>query len=286
MWQDIRKTSSVQVIVGTKIRDFIKPCLLVVMYYGLNNKLYSCQENSNTTSFSWRTKSTFSLSVLCTYQGTEWILRAQNMPKVSLRTPWIRGSVSGTTGALWVLSLPVVATAAVSTTRQAEHKAGEVPGLSEGFWAPTPWGCVCGGTEGKKTCQVLCGGGWGRGRFKTVGSHMMPALRARHRAGAATDRARARAVCAPVVVEGRARRSACSVSGQPALHACFALQQVWVAGLMEVTARSQERSPCLFAHLPLLGRYKALAVAGEGCEKREKGIHASSPSKVKSSEVL
>lgn len=109
---------------------------------------------------------------------------------------------------------------------------------------------------------------------------MMPA----HRAGAATDRARARAVCAPVVVEGRARRSACSVSGQPALHACFALQQVWVAGLMEVTARSQE--PCLFAHLPLLGRYKALAVAGEGCEKREKGIHASSPSKVKSSEVL
>lgn len=219
-------------------------------------------------------------------KGTEWILRAQNMPKVSLRSPWIRGSVSGTTGALWVLSLPVVVTAAVSTTREADHKAGEVPGLSEGFWAPTPWGCVCGGTEGKKACQVLCGGGWGCGQFKMVGSHMVLALREHHRAGAATDRARARAVCASVGVEGCARRAACSVSGQPALHACFALQQLWVAALMEVTAWNQERSTCLSAHLPLLGRYKALAVAGEGCEKREKGIHASSPSKVKSSEAL
>lgn len=74
--------------------------------------------------------------------------------------------------------------------------------------------------------------------------------------------------------------------GQHALHACFALQQLWVAALKEVTAWNQERSTCLSAHLPLLGRYKALAVAGEGCEKREKGIHASSPSKVKSSEAL
>lgn len=100
---------------------------------------------------------------------------------------------------------------------------------------------------------------------------MVPALREHHRAGAATDRARARAVSASVGVEGCARRATCS--------ACLLCRK-------EVTAWNQERSTCLSAHLPLLGRYKALAVAGEGCEKREKGIHASSPSKVKSSEAL
>lgn len=56
--------------------------------------------------------------------------------------------------------------------------------------------------------------------------------------------------------------------------------------LQEGSYCMEPREEHLSAHLPLLGRYKALAVAGEGCEKREKGIHASSPSKVKSSEAL
>lgn len=132
MWQDIRKTSSVQVIVGTKIRDFIKPCLLVVMYYGLNNKLYSCQENSNTTSFSWRTKSTFSLSVLCTYQGTEWILRAQNMPKVSLRTPWIKGVSQ------WDYRCVMSALTSSGGDGSSKH---HTPGRAQSWWGPRAvWG--------------------------------------------------------------------------------------------------------------------------------------------------